>query len=238
MCTLTWQRHNDELTIWFNRDEQKLRPEAHPPRTFTWDNTQVVAPIDPPSGGSWITGNQFGISIALLNWYVLPNIAGKISRGKLVKKLASLRSLSELSPFVRDEDFSVYAPFQCAIFDQSNQQLIRWNGDNLTAVELPPIVTSSSVDTEATISRREAIHQLYGSNLNAPFDFLAFHQHHDNEFPMQSVCVHRQHSRTMSHTQIRTTSQYLTMRYYDGFPCAITPTTPSHELILSLQETS
>lgn len=236
MCTLTWLRQEDELNIWFNRDEQTLRAEAIPPQLLNWQGVKVIAPIDPPSAGTWICSNEFGVSVALLNWYLQPASDGKISRGQLVKSLSQLTSLDELSSVLESIDFRVFAPFQCAIFDRFKQCLLCWNGEQLSITEVPEILTSSSVETLATINRRKQQFQQFQNITASRDDFFSFHQQHDCDFPSQSVCVHRELSRTMSHTQIQLTTQTITMRYFSGYPCDITSTTTPSELVLSVQE--
>lgn len=236
MCTLTWLRSEDELQIWFNRDEQTIRPDAIPPRIYNWNDVQVVAPIDPPSGGSWLASNQHGLSVTLLNWYLLPAKAGKISRGQLVKALATLSSCDSLPEFIRQHNFSVYAPFQCVVFDTRTQQLLSWNGEQLTVTDAPKIMTSSSVETDATIKRRIDKFSQFCHQTDTASNYFEFHQQHDADFSEQSVCVHRELSRTMSHTQICVTQEQLTMRYFDGYPCEITNSTSPHEIALRLQD--
>lgn len=237
MCTLTWRRHAGELQVWFNRDEQTIRPDALPPKCYHWENVQVVAPIDPPSKGTWIATNEFGLTVALLNWYLTPAKAGKVSRGQLVKALAQRQSLAEVMTYITDHDFSIYAPFHCVLYDRTHQRLLTWDGEQLQQADVPEILTSSSVDTTETIQRRIKKFNDFRHLCATCEDYFSFHQQHDADFPPQSVCVHREFSRTMSHTHIRVTTTQTTMRYFDGYPCQVTPSTSAHEVSLRLQET-
>lgn len=53
----------------FNRDEQKSRALALAPAIYDRQGVSVMMPLDPQGQGSWISLNQFGLSLCLLNNY-------------------------------------------------------------------------------------------------------------------------------------------------------------------------
>lgn len=71
MCTLTWWRGaaGEGYEVFFNRDELKTRPPAKPPAAGERGGVRFLSPVDTQAGGTWIWANQFGVVMALLNWY-------------------------------------------------------------------------------------------------------------------------------------------------------------------------
>ena len=95
MCTISWKKNassqpdQPQLSVYFNRDEQRTRPSAQAPTIHLEKGISFLAPIDPLRGGTWIGANQCGHIIALLNNYSVPASKEKSyqSRGQLVASL-------------------------------------------------------------------------------------------------------------------------------------------------------
>ena len=82
MCTLTWWRgESGELEIFFNRDERKTRPVADPPSRFESDGVSFLSPRDPKGGGTWMTVNEYGIVVCLLNKWELEGCSNPLPKG-------------------------------------------------------------------------------------------------------------------------------------------------------------
>ena len=156
MCTLSWERRGSHLDLWFNRDEQKGREIAIPPREHTSGNrVRFLAPIDPKGGGTWLAANEAGFVVALLNrWHEKVAEQAEKSRGKLVMDLAGRVSW----PWeIRAKDLQGYAPLTLVAFSSKQQLLWQWDGVRCWQEDVPAMLTSSGYRFEEVKAAREAV---------------------------------------------------------------------------------
>ncbi|MGK0440816.1 MAG: hypothetical protein ACJA0N_000611, partial [Pseudohongiellaceae bacterium] len=122
MCTLTWLQTETGYQIFFNRDEQRTRLPALPPECVTHHGVKILTPLDPVGQGSWISSNEYGLSLCLLNYY-----QGKapdttlISRGQLLRNLSHSAHLNVLDEQVITMTLSSYAPFTLIAFARRSE---------------------------------------------------------------------------------------------------------------------
>lgn len=163
MCTVSWLLANDGYQVFFNRDEQKGRALAHPPKYFNDLGVKYLMPVDPVGGGSWIAMNQAGLSLCLLNYYQQkPPEKELISRGLLVKSLISHTSLTKIRTALNKLPLQRYAAFTLVVFPShltaqtGNVYAVRWDGCKLSTVTaVSPMVSSSVALTEVTNYRED-----------------------------------------------------------------------------------
>jgi uncharacterized protein with NRDE domain len=166
MCTLSWLPDDGGYSLFFNRDESRLRGPEIPAAAHQWDGVRLVAPLDSEQGGTWIAANEFGMTVAVLNRYgpEMTRLAGRTSRGQLVRSLASAPNPEQLRRRLRGNALSEYQPFTLATTaPDSPVHLLAWNGETLEerAVELPGLIAISSwFSKEAESARREALSQI------------------------------------------------------------------------------
>ena len=112
MCSVSWLLEDNGYQVFFNRDEQKTRALAMPPKQYRVNGVDIIMPLDPTGGGSWISINEFGLSLCLLNNYqgIVPD-GLLVSRGLLLKNLSSSRNISQLSVAFHKLDLHSFAPF-------------------------------------------------------------------------------------------------------------------------------
>jgi hypothetical protein len=67
VCTVTIVPHGDGVRLACNRDEQRSRPGAVPPRLASAGRHLALFPVDPVGGGTWIGVNDAGLAVTLLN---------------------------------------------------------------------------------------------------------------------------------------------------------------------------
>lgn len=128
MCTLSWILDQNGYDVFFNRDEQRSRPQALTPQIFSLirpspskqplnQHVRAVMPTDPQGGGTWLAVNEFGWTFALLNYYQgrLPKGALR-SRGQIVKDLALVQGRSEIDDYFESLNLNRYAPFSLIFF--------------------------------------------------------------------------------------------------------------------------
>src|SRR5437016_12793395 len=85
-----------------NRDEIRDRFAALPPEIAEFENHRVLFPRE-PTGGTWISANDAGVCLALINWHRIkrePN-NGVRSRGEVIRKLMGISTSDEISTAVK-----------------------------------------------------------------------------------------------------------------------------------------
>ncbi|MDQ7050933.1 MAG: NRDE family protein [Enterobacterales bacterium] len=245
MCSLSWFKDNDKLVIYFSRDEMNSRSRARLPEIVSYSNAQVIMPIDPDAGGSWLSVNQRGVFIGLLNAY--PKIAKnqacsqlshltkstsgptsilKVSRGKIVKDLAATSNLQEVHNYFLDQDLNQFKPFTFIFINHLQQWQFCWDSQQLEILALPQFISSSSWSNGAVVSyRQQQFNQLKSIGRD---ELLAFHQCHHATDQAFSLCMHRDDAKTVSLSEIRLTDLNVSYRYWDGSPCGVKPSKPIH----------
>lgn len=193
MCTVTWTHRAADAPdldpkdapagadggyrLWFNRDELRSRGGEVPPSIQrTPEGVQYISPADSDAGGTWITVNELGVTVALLNGYRVsrgPEPESWTSRGHLVRSLAGLTgpraAWSRLSP-------ALLAPFRPAVIvivpPRGESLVARWDGLDL-AMDVQgerqlPITSSSYKQEEVQQFRRGVYGDLVGADETAP----------------------------------------------------------------------
>ena len=228
MCTVSWRISAGGFELFFNRDEQRKRPEAEVPKLWKSEGEGLCffAPIDPQGGGSWVFVNELGLCAAILNDYGpdtadVPDSRGSFrSRGRLLLDLAastdSMDCVHRLQSLVTQD---CYQPFIVLVLDAKGLcRIRRWNGTDLQVVERPcsPLLTTSSVNAARVEQiRRDAFEQAV-TDLAAPDSdgLQTFHRWHDARFPEASVLMSRADARTVSMTRVQFDAGRASMDYF------------------------
>jgi len=242
VCTVMALRAADGgFVLAANRDELASRSPAHPPRLMSRAGLKLVYPLDPDGGGSWISANSAGVAMMLLNNFEaevgVPSAPEPVSRGLVVKALASCCSLTELQDACSGSappSLSRVAPFvliaiESAPAPSSSPAALRlaWDGQQLDVApwRVPGVESSSgSMGEEARSARESALagQGLLGAHPVAlPSDAQirdAFAWHHPAA-DSRSVCVHGDFGGSRSHTVVRVTAEQVRMSYFVGPPC-------------------
>lgn len=229
MCTLSWvplpEEHGYALAM--NRDERRTRVRGIPPTAELIKGVRVMLPRDPEAGGTWVSVNALGLSLALLNRYEdTPHDDAGVytSRGLLVRSLAHLAELSLVRDSLNSGRLSDYRAFTLAcVSPGSSPHLFEWNGRNLdcTVVEAPGLVraSSGSDQTRAEQERgalfREAAQEEWGLT---PARLEALHRSHRPVRGPFSICMHRDEAETVSLSLITVSQRQILFRYVDGSP--------------------
>ena len=242
MCTVSWLVDTDGYQLFFNRDEQRSRSRALAPQAFQKQDSKVLMPVDPDGGGSWISVNDHGLSLCLLNFYQGKMPEGVLkSRGQLLKSLSDLSTQSEIATELSKINLHQYAPFTLLTLALDQQpQGFQWDGKTLETLSIKSPMTSSSVAFDSVYTARHNNFALLGQAPDAD-QLLAFHQSHqpfnqtgkhslsdkyqreENGLTIQgelSVCMHRDDAKTVSFSHIQVTDEKATFSYLDGSPCA------------------
>lgn len=171
MCSFSWQQFDDTLAVVFNRDESITRSTAHLPKHYTENGVQFIMPKDPDGDGSWIAANEFGFVIVLLNDYqgqVKPP-QSLLSRGLLVRSLASCRNWQAIKQKVASWPLSQSQPFQLGVIAKQQQLFWHYNGlsTDINPTVLPSALFSSGhpdvkniVKLRHNLLQRNKVHNL------------------------------------------------------------------------------
>ncbi len=153
MCTASWIQDTDRLTLFFNRDERRDRPDGLPPQVSEKGGVRVIAPRDRLAGGTWLFANEAGCTAALLNHYpeypTAPDDRPEkwTSRGSLLFDLADCRRTEKAENILRERLFSTcFKPFHLLWFAPGNERTMwTWDGNTLAGPTppSPPVTTSA-----------------------------------------------------------------------------------------------
>ena len=219
MCTLTYLLSDNGYELFFNRDEQRSRLLALPPK-FNKINGAIY-PIDPQGDGTWIAVNKHGRSFALLNYYQAPmsNNQNIVSRGQFI--LSLLHTEVDIFTQLKTMDLRIYHPFQLCIFPENlsinNQKVHRvtWDGNKLCRVDAILPITSSSIDfIEVSQKRKRRFNKMIDINKPMPHQHRAFHFSTDN-IGKNSVNMQREDAKTVSISHI-TVDNKICFEYFDN----------------------
>ena len=225
MCTISWLIKDDDYHIFFNRDEQRSRAKAVSPRVINIKNTQALIPIDPVGNGSWISTNEFGLTLCLLNYYQGSTPKGVLtSRGLLLKDLSSFLCVEDIDIQLKNLELHQYASFSLLAFGLNDsggvsRKAWQWNGKNLTNVYLTSPFTSSSVYFEEVSKSR----LLLAKQLLEPQSIdqlVSYHKSHQPKKGHLSVCMHRKDAKTVSFSHIHVDPIQTIFKYKNASPCS------------------
>lgn len=213
MCTVTWLEEDCGYHLFCSRDEHRTRDPAHLPRVFERDGVHWIAPVDAEHGGSWISVNEFGIGLCLLNGG--PG-NGEVSRGEIVMDHAAYTDRLEIVERVGSADLRCYAPFSLTILEPGVPAiLIEWDGrESALFGNANPFLPLASSSLDRMGARRERSGLFRKLRPACVADHLAFHASHLPEPGPYSPCMHRDDAHTVSFSHVEVAAGAVAMTYY------------------------
>ncbi|QYY37342.1 NRDE family protein [Ruficoccus sp. ZRK36] len=227
MCTVTWWSTSDGYELYFNRDEFKTRLPGLPPEELELAGVRYLSPRDADEGGTWLLVNEVGLCVCLINQHPLrrPVPRGeRVSRGHLVRGMASCLKAREVAERLRGCDLFAYRPFQMiAVEPGGSGTAWTWDGhelaESLNAHEAMPFTSSSYLSEQIIRHRRERFAQIVAQRGDpSPEDLLAFHREHNVEAGAFSVCMQRDDAETVSLAQVVVRPDTIAMTYSQKVP--------------------
>ncbi len=230
-----------------NRDEQRDRFSALPPEIVEFENHRVLFPRE-PTGGTWISANDAGVCLALINWHRIkrePN-NGVRSRGEVIRKLAGISTSDEISTAVKKLPLRKLRPFRLIAIVSAENRVIEWRWnlnrlsvrkhswesrhwfsssfDERTAERVRAKVCASFVAGGGDPGRRETSRRGRMAGVNAAgYSLRSLRQLHRSHMPKRgpfSICMHRPDAMTVSYTEVAVSKHRATMRYKSGPSCS------------------
>src|SRR5947207_5729254 len=226
MCTVSFLPSPQGFYLAMNRDEKRDRFAALPPEIVEFENHRVLFPRE-PTGGTWISANDAGVCLALINWHRIkrePN-NGVRSRGEVIRKLAGISTSDEISIAVKKLPLRRLRPFRLIAIIPSEQRVTewRWDLDRLVAHkhawELRHWFSSGWDEQKAERERGRICKAAQRQKSEGRLDWLRrLHRSHSPERGPFSICMHRPDAATVSYTEVAVSKRRATMRYKSG-PC-------------------
>src|SRR5262249_25280127 len=212
-----------------NRDEKRDRFTGLTPTVVRLEKHRAMFPRE-PTGGTWISANDVGVCLALINWHRIkrePN-DGIRSRGEVVRKLAGVSTSDEISAAITKLPLRKLRPFRLIAIAPTENRVIewRWNLERLTScdyawtrqhwfssgfdehrAELERAKScASSVAGGGAPGHRKRSHCRNSAGVNAASYRLQWlrrlHRSHEPERGPFSICMHRATAATVSYTEI------------------------------------
>lgn len=213
MCTLTVIRPREagvRLRVLFNRDEQRSRPRALPPKWVELADRRALMPIDPQSGGTWIGVNDAGLIACLLNANLNAQRewGARASRGRIVPTVLHAADLASARERAAAIDPAAFPPCTLVLIDATG--LVRfssdgdcWTIDESGANHAPFFVTSSGLgDALVEPPRRELFERLLRDESHPLIAQARLHEHQWPDRRHLSVNMSRADARTVCRTRV------------------------------------
>lgn len=219
MCTATWARRVGGFDLMFNRDESRRRSPALAPRLHRTRDVRFLAPLDGDFGGTWISVNEYGLALGLLNGYRdSDDPPGRrspshraddyVSRGRLVMELAGAQDVAETIARIQAMDLTSFRSLRLLVLDPAQARIARWDdrGLDIAATHRAdlPLVSSAYDQARVTRVRRASFadHSADRDDDDTAASYLAYHRSHQPERGPLSPCMHREDAHTVSFTHV------------------------------------
>ena len=236
MCTLSVVTRNDTYLMAMNRDEEIARGTGLPAEIYEIGGTRAVYPGD-GDGGTWFAANEYGTSLALLNWNDIARhaiaAAKTRSRGQVISALIDSRSPSDLHAAFDVSNFKGMMPFRLVGVFPSEKEIWEWRWDSpqlecqVHEWESRHWFSSSLSDERAESLRgaacRTARHESHAGSVSWLRRLHASHADGPGPF---SLCVHREDVKTLSYSEVMVTPGTVQMGHARSSPCTMGPIQP------------
>ena len=245
MCTVSFLPNSQGFYLAMNRDEKRDRLAALPPEVIELECHRAIFPWE-PTGGTWISANDAGVCLALINWHRIKRESnnGVRSRGEVIRKLAGISTSNEISTAVKKLPLRKLRAFRLIAIVPREKRVIewRWNLQRLairnhewrrqhwfsSGFDEPRAeverakVCASFVAGGGDPGKGETSQRRARTGVNAAgYSVKWLRQLHRSHAPKRgpfSMCMHRPDAMTVSYTEVGVSKKGATMRYKTG-PC-------------------
>jgi len=227
MCTVTFIARKRGYLLGMNRDEKLSRPAGLPPSKRKLHGHRVIYPSE-PGGGTWISLNDSGVTLALINWYSVARrvTTNPVSRGEVIPSMSTADSAEFVEAGLAKLPFPSINPFRLiAIFPKSRSAVEwRWDLRELTRTDhnwrSRQWISSGFDEPTAQTIRSRTFKRFLTQTSAGTSDWLRrLHSSHTPECGPFSTCMHRPDAVTVSYTQISVSPRKASLRHISGAPC-------------------
>lgn len=225
-----------------NRDEKRDRFAALAPAVVKSGRRRAVFPSE-PTGGTWISANDAGVCLALINWHRIEREPKNDlrSRGLVVRELAGKSTADEIAAALRKLPLRKLGPFRLIAIVPLEKRVIeyRWNLERLAICDREwrrRHWFSSGFDERTAERVRAKVCSSFvagggdpgSKTMAAGVDAAGYslswlrklHRSHAPKRGPFSICMHRTDASTVSYTEVAVSRQRATMRYKSGASCS------------------
>lgn len=240
MCTVSFLPNKHGFYLAMNRDEKLNRFIALAPAIVDVASHRAVFPRE-PTGGIWISANDAGVCLALINWHRVERDPKHdvVSRGEVVRALAGKLRTDEIVDAVMKLPLRQLHPFRLIAIAPLEKRLTewRWNLEWLTRRDhkwQPQHWFSSGFDEyRAELERQHVCNVARTHQATIGLSWLRqLHRSHAPKRGPFSICMHRPDASTVSYTEIAVSKKRATMRYKPG-PCCSNDATVTKTISLA-----
>ncbi|PYI82710.1 MAG: hypothetical protein DMF09_13855 [Verrucomicrobia bacterium] len=226
MCTVSFLPNTQGFYLAMNRDEKLDRFAALAPRIVDVGIRRAIFPRE-PTGGTWISANDAGVCLALINWHRVAREPKHdvVSRGQVVRALASKSGADEIADRVGKLPLRKLRPFRLIAIVPSERHVIewRWNLERLTMRrhewQRQHWFSSGFDECRAELERQRICDAAQDRQSTRSLRWLRqLHRSHAPKRGPFSICMHRSDASTVSYTEVAVSGRRATMRYKSG-PC-------------------
>jgi hypothetical protein len=191
------------------------------------NSRRVICPSE-PAGGTWIALNDFGVSLALINWYSVPTRVedSLLSRGTVINAACAAEIPKELEAVLSALPLKRINPFRLiGVFPALSQiREFRWDLKRVESNNCcwqPQQWISSGFDEPVAQRERNRTFQqaLEQKSLTSSGWLHRLHRSHASEKGPFSTCMHRSDAATVSYTEIVILPRKSSMWHCLGAPC-------------------
>jgi hypothetical protein len=228
MCTVSFLPKARGFYLVMNRDEKRTRSIALPPSIIDLGTRRIIFPRE-PTGGTWISANDAGICLALINWHRFEREPAHdtVSRGQVVRELAGKSSADEIANGVMKLPLRKLRPFRLIAIAPSEKIVTewRWNLEWLTVRnhqwQSQHWFSSGLDERRAELERDRICDEARDRQSHRSLGWLRqLHRSHAPARGPFSICMHRPDASTVSYTEVAVSERRATMRYKPGACCS------------------
>lgn len=227
MCTVTFSPRKRGYALAMNRDEKLTRATGLPPAESLNNGSRVLAPSE-PSGGTWISVNDSGVSFALINWYsIRTKVESKaVSRGEVVGAVCFYSAAVLANEKLGWLPLKHINPFRLIGIFPNGKKILEWRWDlNKMSFKKHPWqlqqwISSGFDEPRAQRMRGKTIQTAARQSSAGRLAWLRrLHRSHLPTTGPFSTCMHREDAATVSYTEISASSRMVQMRHFNRAPC-------------------
>jgi hypothetical protein len=228
MCTVSFVPKASGFYVAMNRDEKLTRRGGLPPAIVNFTQRRAMFPRE-PNGGAWISANDAGICLALINWHRVESEPAHdtVSRGQVVRELAGKSSRAEIAQALGELPLERLRPFRLIAIISSEKTVLewRWNLEQLSTCKHTwrshHWFSSGFDEPKAERERSRVCNAARNQKSAGRLNWLRrLHRSHLPERGPFSICMHRSDAATVSYTEVAVSGQRATMRYKPGPYCS------------------
>jgi Transport and Golgi organisation 2 len=231
MCTVSFLPRVQGFYLAMNRDEKRQRSAGLPPQIVELESHRAIFPRE-PTGGTWISTNDAGMCLALINWHRIRREPANdvLSRGLVVKELAGKSTAHEIAAAMKKLPVRKLRPFRLITIMPRERRVIEWRW-NLQRLAIrnhewqgQHWFSSGLNESRAELERQRVCDAAHNQHSIGKLNWLRrLHRSHAPKRGPFSICMHRPDAATVSYTEVAVSKQRAIMRYKSGPSCSNGP---------------